>query len=216
VVAGDPGGDGETAAARRSSAAASDQPAYGLGQAGTRVADLDAHPSRDDTTADADRRASVFERVRHEVAAGLGEAERVGSDERSPPQRLDREQAAERRRQRRPGLGAVVEQRADVHELGATPRAVPAAGGHEIVERQRGATELEVDRGGVVDPVQSEPSRAQRPAQLVARVGDELRLPGEAEAGGREAAGRAEGEEPTGVGQRAHAASSNAGPSTSR
>ena len=56
----------------------------------------------------------------------------------------------------------------------AATRAVPAAGGHEIVERQRRPPQLEVDRGGVVDPVQPQPRRAQRPAQLVARVGDEL------------------------------------------
>ena len=122
----------------------------------------------------ADGRAAVLERVGHEVAAGLGEAERVGSDQRAAPERLDRERGSERRGQRRPRLGAVVEQRADVHELGATARAVPAAGGHEIVERQRRPAELEVDRGGIVDPVQPQPRRAQRPAQLVARVGDEL------------------------------------------
>ena len=123
--------------------------------------------------------------VGHEVAARLGEAERVGSDERAAPERLDRERGAERRGQRRPGLSAVVEQRPDVHELGAAARAAAAAGGHEIVERQRRPPELEVDRGGaiVVDPVQPQPRRAQRPAQLVARVGDELRLPGEAERG---------------------------------
>ena len=116
----------------------------------------------------------MLERVGHEVAARLGEAERVGSDERAAPERLDRERGSERRGQRRPRLCAVVEQCPDVHELGATTCAVPAAGGHEIVERQRRPPQLEVDRGGVVDPVQPQPRRAQRPAQLVARVGDEL------------------------------------------
>ena len=116
----------------------------------------------------------MLQRVRDEVAAGLGQAERVGSHQRAAPERLDRERGSERRRQRRPRLRAVVEQRPDVHELGATACAVAAARGHEIVERERRPSELEVDRGGIVDPVQPQPRRAQRPAQLVARVGDEL------------------------------------------
>ena len=61
-------------------------------------------------------------------------------------------------------------------------RAPAVTGRGEVVERERGAPQLEVDRGGtllVLECVKPQPRRAQRAAELVARVGDERRVTGE-------------------------------------
>ena len=160
----------------------------------------------------------MLDGVGDEVAARLREPDRVGVDERAAAQRLDRELGAERPRQRPPGLGGVVEQRADVDQLRALARAPAVAGRGEVVERERGAPELEVERRGallVVERVQAQPRGAQRPAQLVARVGDERRVADEPrlqQRGERAAHG---GGGPSEAGEPAHAAAST-GPSTRR
>ena len=61
--------------------------------------------------------AAVLDGVGDEVAARLREPQRVGADERAAAQRLDGQRRAERRRERPPRLGGVVEQRADIDEL---------------------------------------------------------------------------------------------------
>ena len=76
-------------------------------------------------------------------------------------------------------LGGVVEQRTDVDELRALAGAAPVAGRGEVLERERGAPELEVDRGGalfVLERVEPQPRRAERAPQLVTRVRDERRM----------------------------------------
>ena len=154
----------------------------GPGQPRAGVLDLDAHAAREHAPAHADGRGAVLDRVGDEVPARLREPDRVGADERAPAQRLDRQLGPEGAGERLPGLRGVVEQRADVDQLRALARAAAVAGRREVVERERGAPELEVDRGGallVVERMEPEPRRAQRAAQLVPRVGDERRVPDE-------------------------------------
>ncbi len=141
--------------------------------------DLDAHAPREHAPAHADRRAAVLDGVGDEVAACLREPHRVGVDERAATQRLDRQLGAEGAGERPPGLRGVVEQGADVDQRGALPRATAVAGGGEIVERERGAAELEIDRRRsllALERVQAEPRGAQRSAELVPRVRDQRRV----------------------------------------
>ena len=98
-------------------------------------------------------------------------------------------------------------------------RAPAVTGRREVVERERGAPQLEVDRRGallVLEAVQPQPRRAQRPAQLVARVGDERRVADEPrlQQRGEPAAGR--GREPPEQREAAHAATASTGPSIRR
>ena len=166
-------------------------------------------------TGDAPCSTALATRFPHAWASRTGSARtsarpRSGSTASSAPKRA---------RERPPRLGGVVEQRADVDELRALARAPAASRGREVVERERRAPELEVDRGGallVVESVETQPSRAQRPAELVARVRDEGRVADEPrlEQRGEPAADR--GGEPADEREAAHAATASTGPSTRR
>ena len=191
----------------------------GAGEARPRVAHLHAHPPGHHAAAHAHRPAAVLDRVRHEVAARLREAHRVGADQGATAHRLDDQRRAERGRQRSPGLGGVVEQGADVDQLRACARAPPAPRRDQVLQRQRRPPQLGVDRRGalvIVEPVQAQARRAQRPAQLVAGVGHQLRVARQPQPQPRRADRRAQRGRPARVGGRAHAASSSGGPSTSR
>src|SRR5204863_8720560 len=87
--------------------------------------------------------------------------------------------------------------------------------GGQVVERERGAPQLEVDRGEpravVLEGVEAQAGREQRPAQLVARLRDERPHPPLARVRDRRH-GEREQEHDRG----AHAAASATGPSTRR
>ena len=74
-------------------------------------------------------------------------ARRTGSARTSarPRSGSDRQRRAERRRERPPGLGAVVQERADVDELGSRARPPAARCRDEILERERRPAQLEID-----------------------------------------------------------------------
>ena len=114
----------------------------------------------------------------------------------------------ERARERAPRLDRVGQQRVHVERLGGLRRAAPARGRVEVLEREAGAAQLELDRGdaprggGIGDhPVEPEQRGAQRRAQLVRGLGDERHPPLGRDAQGRDGGERSERREPADHGE---------------
>ena len=116
----------------------------------------------------------MLERVRDEVADRLRQPDPVAAHEDVRRDRPDPQLAAEDRRDRLPGGRLVGNQLADLDDLGAIGRLTAAPRRREVVEREAGALELEVDGGEPrarrVARVQREVRRGERAAQLVARA----------------------------------------------
>jgi hypothetical protein len=89
-----------------------------------------------------------------------------------------------RLRQRPPALGRLAQEVADVEHVHPLARATAAGSRGEVVERDARAAQLQVDGGDTRrrlpvrrQRVQRQPRGEQRPAQLVARLGDERKPP---------------------------------------
>ena len=124
----------------------------------------------------------MLERVGDEVGDGLRQAQAVAVDERAGQPRAERDVAVEGPRDGVPAVELLLEQLGDLDRLGAVDDAPAAAGGREVVERETGAPQLEVEHGEAIrrrleaslHRGEAEADRRQRPAQLVAGARDEL------------------------------------------
>ena len=158
--------------------------ATGAGRPGALVDDLDAHvAAADRARGQLDAAGPVLERVGDEVRDRLAEAQAIAVDERArAAAAASRDRAVERARDDVPALELLLEQLGDLDGLGAVDDPPAAARGGEVVEREAGAAQLEVERRealgrrleAALHRGEAEAHRGQRPAQLVAGARHQL------------------------------------------
>jgi hypothetical protein len=177
VAAGHVGGDGQPApAAAAAGPRARRELADRRGQAGALVRDLDTDAAARAARAHLHLAPRVLEGVGDEVADRLGEAQAIAAHDGSGAagRGRDGQLTAVGGRDEPPRRLLVREQLADVHRRRAMGRAPSRARGDEVVERERGAAQLALDRGRGGARARRETRGGQRPAQLVDRARDEL------------------------------------------
>ena len=186
-------------------------------QAGALVADLDPHRVPGQPRRQLDAPAAVLQRVDDEVADGLREPQAIAEHVDAGQVGSDDEARTERSCHEVPYRELFPEQVGDGDGLLAPHDAAAAARGPEVLEREPGATQLEVERRNprrwrlVVQRREGEPCRTQGPAELVAGSRDPHRgprLPGSEDEQGDDPGDR---QDPSGGVQHAHAASSTTG-----
>jgi hypothetical protein len=127
------------------------------------------------------------------------------------------ERGAERPRHEIPDRALLTEQLGDCDGLLAPRDAAAAAGRAEVLQRETGAAQLQIERGQpgrrrlAVHRRERQPGGAERPAKLVARARDPDGGTRLADAEHQQAGDPGERQEPPGGVQRAHAASSTDG-----
>jgi hypothetical protein len=218
VSRGDVGGDSESAPAL---AAARPRTAREIGdgsrQAGAVVAHLDANPARIGAGPQLDPAPAVLDGVGQQIPARLREAQAVASHQRPARRSIEMQRRTGPGRRGAPGRHGGADQRPDVDRLGAVARAAARPRGMQVLQRQAGAAQFDVDRGdprpgrsgGERQQVQAEARRMQRATGLVARPGDHLGAPGEFTLEQGRGGERPGGEQPPHPGRGGHQAASS-------